>query len=111
MLGGGDRVPARRVHHDDAVLGGGRQIDVVDPDAGAADRLELGRPLDDRGRDLRLAADHDPLVETGVGEEILRRNPDPDIDVQGRIGLEFLDSDLRNLVCDENFVLWHGRDW
>ena len=39
VLGGGDRVAERRVHHHDARGGGGRDVDVVDADAGAADDL------------------------------------------------------------------------
>ena len=39
VLGGGDRVGLRRVGDDDALLGGGRDVDVVHADAGAADDL------------------------------------------------------------------------
>src|SRR5690606_14206721 len=44
VFGGGDRVAERSVHHHDAGGGGGRDVDVVDADAGAADDLQvLGR--------------------------------------------------------------------
>ena len=44
VLGGGDRVAEGRVHHDDALGGRGRDVDIVDADAGAADDLQvLGR--------------------------------------------------------------------
>ena len=44
VLGGGDRVRLRRVGDDDAALRRGRDVDVVDPGAGAADRPQAGRP-------------------------------------------------------------------
>ena len=43
VLGGGDDVGLRRVGDDDAALGGGGDVDVVDADAGAADRLQARR--------------------------------------------------------------------
>ena len=39
---GGDRIAERRVHHDDAALGGGRHVDIVDADAGPADDAQPG---------------------------------------------------------------------
>jgi hypothetical protein len=41
MLGGGDRIAERRVHHDDAASRGGRDVDIVDADPGAAYHLQL----------------------------------------------------------------------
>ena len=38
-----DGVPARRVHHHDALAGGGGHVDVIDADAGASDGSELAR--------------------------------------------------------------------
>ena len=55
------RVAARRVHHDDAALGRGLAVDVVDADAGAADDAQLGRRLDHAPRDLGRRA-HDERV-------------------------------------------------
>src|SRR5207247_4497193 len=40
VLGGGDVAPAGGVHDDDAVLGGGVDVDVVDADAGPADHAQ-----------------------------------------------------------------------
>ena len=40
VFGGGDRIAERRVHHDDALRGRGRDVDIVDADAGAADHLQ-----------------------------------------------------------------------
>jgi hypothetical protein len=50
QLGRRDRVARGRVHHDDAALGGGLDIDVVHADAGPADDLEQA------GRRQRTAA-------------------------------------------------------
>ena len=62
VLGGGDDVGLRRVGHDDAALGRGGDVDVVDAHAGAADGLQARRALDDVGRELRRRADEDPVV-------------------------------------------------
>ena len=45
VLGGRDRVAARRVHDHDPLAGRGRDVDVVDPHARADDRLEPGLVL------------------------------------------------------------------
>ena len=50
VLGGGDRIAERRVHHDDALGGRRRNVDVVDADAGAADHLQALRLLQDLRR-------------------------------------------------------------
>ena len=41
VLGGGDRIAEWRVHHDDAARRRGRNIDIVDADAGAADHFQV----------------------------------------------------------------------
>jgi len=43
VLGGGDVVAGGGVHHHHALLGRRVDVDVVDADAGAADRLEVVR--------------------------------------------------------------------
>ena len=50
VLGGGDDVGLRRVGDDDAALGGGGDVDVVDAHAGAADGLQARRAVDHVGR-------------------------------------------------------------
>ncbi len=62
VLGGGDRVAVRRVHHHDAARGGGAHVDVVDADAGAADHLEVGRRLQQFARHLGGGADRQPVI-------------------------------------------------
>ena len=63
VLGGGDVVAAGRVHHHDAALGRGRDVDVVDADAGAADDLQLAVPASMMSAvTLRAAADDQRVV-------------------------------------------------
>ena len=56
-LGDADAVGAGGVHDENAARGGGRHVDVVDAGAGARDHAQLRRGLDQRGGDLRRAAD------------------------------------------------------
>ena len=52
VLRGGDRIAERRVHHDDAARSRGRNVDIVDADAGAADHLQILGVLEDFCRHL-----------------------------------------------------------
>ncbi len=52
VLRGGDDVRLRRVGDDDPALGGRLDVDVVDPDAGAADDLEVVGAADQVGGQL-----------------------------------------------------------
>ena len=45
MFRGGNRVPARRVHDDDAAASGGFDINVIDSDAGAPNDAQTTRLL------------------------------------------------------------------
>ena len=72
MLGGGDRIAEGRVHDDDAAARGGRDIDIVDADAGAADDLEVGRRRDQLFRRLGGGADGEAvIVADDLGELFL----------------------------------------
>ena len=62
VLGGGDGIAERRVHHDHAGGGRGGNIDVVDADAGAADHFQLLRRLDHIGGDFGRGADGDAVI-------------------------------------------------
>ena len=57
VLGGGDGIAEGRVHHDDALGGGGRDVDIVDADAGAADHLQVLGRCEDLRRHLGGRAD------------------------------------------------------
>ena len=61
MLGSGDRIAERRIHHDDALGGGRGNVDVVDADAGASDHLEAFRPFQDLRRDLGRGTDRETV--------------------------------------------------
>ena len=62
MLGRGDRIAERRVHDDDAAARGGRDVDIVDADAGAADHLQPGRGVDQLLGDLGGRADGEAVI-------------------------------------------------
>ena len=65
MFGDGNSIAAGRVHHHDAALGGGVQIDVVDADAGASDDAQLGGLVHHGRIDKGRRADNDGV---GVGQ-------------------------------------------
>jgi hypothetical protein len=69
MLGSGDRIAERCVHHDDATRGGGRNLDIVDADAGAANDLELGCLLQQLGCRLGGGADGQTIIVANHGGE------------------------------------------
>ena len=104
VLGGGDRVAERGVHHDHALGAGGGDIDVVDPDPGAADDLEVGRGVEDRLGHLGRAADREPVILAdhrgelvgGLAGDLVHLDPALAEDLRG-LGVHF--------VADEDF--WH----
>jgi hypothetical protein len=57
MLSRSDDIPCRRVDDNDAVLGGGVYVDVVDTDAGARDDAEFVGGGEEGGRDPGFGAD------------------------------------------------------
>ena len=59
VLGGGDRVRLGRVGDDDPALGRGRDVDVVDAHARAADDAQVVGALDHLGVELGRGADQD----------------------------------------------------
>ena len=72
VFGGGDRIAERRVHHDHAARGGGRNIDIVDADAGAADDFQFLRVFEQFRRDLGGRADGKAVVVADdLGEFVL----------------------------------------
>ncbi len=73
MLGRRDGIAFRGVEDDDAALGGGFYVDVVDADAGPADDLEVLRGGDDVLGDFGLAAHNKCVVFGNEGDEFLRR--------------------------------------
>ena len=71
MLGRGDRIAEGRVHHDDALLGRRRNVDIVDADAGAADHLEILRRGDDLLGDLARRADGEAIILADDFEQLV----------------------------------------
>ena len=82
VLGGGDGVAARRVHDDDAALGGGLEVDVVHAGAGAGDDLEASGVGEGVGRDRGLAAHDEGLVAGERFPQFARREAGADIDLR-----------------------------
>ena len=106
VLGGGDRIAERRVHHDDAGGGRGRDIDIVDADAGAADDFQVLRGLDHIGGDLGRGADGDAVIFGDDLEQLVFRQAGLHIGLDAAL-LEDRDGGRRELVGDENFG--HGN--
>ena len=109
MLGGGDRIAEGRVHHDDALRGRRRHVDIVDADAGAADDAELRRGGEHLVADLGRRADGEAVIVADDGEELLLVLAEIGlvVDVDAAI-LEDLDGGLGELVGDENARGGHG---
>src|SRR5215470_2277190 len=111
MLGGRDRIAERRVHHDDALGGRSRNLDIVDADAGATDHLELRGLADDLRRRLGGGTDRKAvIVADDLGKLVL---------VLAEIWLEVdldaaIPKDLhgggRERVGNENFRFGHWSD-
>ena len=101
VLGGRDRIAERRVHHDDAARGRGRNVDVVDADAGAADDLQLRRPLEQLRGDLGRRADRKAVIVADDPGELVLVEPGLDVDLDAAL-LEDGDGGGRKLVGNEN---------
>ena len=97
VLGGGDDVRLRRVGDDDPALGRRGNVDVVHADAGPADHLELLRPLDQLGGDLRRRADDQRVV---LGDALGDVAVAADVDVE--VALEQFDAAGPDVLRDED---------
>src|SRR5665213_3060611 len=62
MLGGGNGIAERRVHHDDAARGGSRNVDIVDADAGTADNFQVLGLFENLGGYFSGRANGEPVV-------------------------------------------------
>ena len=99
MFGRGDRVAEGRVHDDDAATRGGRDIDIVDADAGAADDLQVGRRLDQLFGRLGGRADGEAIILADDLEQLFLVLAELrlEIDINAAI-LEDLDGSFRQRV-------------
>ena len=94
VLGGGNGVSRRGVHHDDPAACRCGLVDVVDADSGAADGAELVCGFDDFGGNRGLRADDKGIVISDIGEDFVFGAPELHIDVELGISLEFGDASI-----------------
>jgi hypothetical protein len=100
VLGGTDDVRRRGVHHHDATLGGGGDVDVVQADAGPRDHLQVRSRGQRLGVDLRGAADHD---RRRVGECRQQGRPIRPVDVADlHVGAQHLQDAGGQLFGDQD---------
>ena len=104
VLGGGDRIAERRVHHDDALGRRRRDIDIVDADAGAADDLQVLGLLQNFRRHLGGGADREAVIVADDGGELVLVLAEIglEIDLDAAI-LENLHGGGRKSIGDQNF--------
>ena len=97
-------LPNGRIHDDDALGGGGRDIDIVDADAGAADHLQVLGIGQNLRRHLGGRADGEAVViADDLGELVLvLAEIGLEIDLDAAI-LEDLHGGFGESVGDENF--------
>src|SRR5262249_22762248 len=101
-----DGIAERRVHDDDAARGCGRDVDIVDANAGAADYLEIPGPLKHLRRHFGRGTDGQPVIISDRGSEpfLVLAERRLKIDLDAAI-LENLHGSRRQRVRNKN--LWH----
>ena len=109
VLGGGDRIAKGGVHHHDPARRGCRNVDIVDPDAGAPDHAQIGGAVDQFGGRLGGRADGEPVIladdpgqAVGILAEIgleIRLDPAIAEDLHGGVGQLVGNQDLGHLTC------------
>ena len=100
VLGGGDRVRFRGVGDDDPAAGRGRDVDVVDAGAGAADHLQVLGQLDQLRRHLRRRADQDRVVAGDLLAQLLVGHLEAEVDVELRA--QQVDAGVGDLLLDQD---------
>src|SRR3990172_9378774 len=84
MLWRGDGVAGGSVHHHDAPLGGRLHVDVVHPNASAADDLKPTGGGDDLPRYLRFAADDEGVIATDRLPKLVSRKAGANVNLSAR---------------------------
>lgn len=79
MLRGGHTVGLGCVHDDNAALAGGSNVDIVDPDTGATDHLQVAPGLQHPGVDPGTAADDDGVVGRNGLHQLVLGKAGPDV--------------------------------
>ena len=100
MLGSGDGVADGRVDYGDAGPGSGVQVDVVHPDAGASDHLEITPGGNDGLRDLGFAAHHQGVIAGNGGDKFVGGKAA--LDVNGHVLFQQVDA-LRGYVVGNQY--------
>src|ERR1700722_17186804 len=101
MLGRGDRIAERGVHHDHAASGRSWNIDIVDADARAAHDFQLHRAFEQLGCDLGVGANGEPVIVANDLGELLLFETRFDVDLDAAL-LEDRDGGGGKLIGNEN---------
>src|ERR1700753_2330349 len=101
MLGRGDRIAERRVHHDHASSRGGWNVDVVDADARTADYFQFRRASKQLGRDFGVGTNGEPVIVANDLCELLLIESRFDVDLDAAL-LEDGDRGRGKLIGNEN---------
>ncbi len=104
--------PNGRIHDDDTAARGGRNIDIIDTDAGAADHLEVGSSRDQLLRHLGGGADGEAVIIADDLEQLflILAELRLEIDFDAAIA-EDLDGGFRQFVGYENARCHGGPPW
>ena len=97
----GDRIAEGRVHHHDPGGGGGRDVDVVDPDPGAADDLQIAGGGDDVLVRLGVGANDQAVVVADDLDQLVLGKSGPDISIDAALAEDF-DGGGAEAVGDKN---------
>jgi len=100
LLGRADDVGLGRVHDHHPPSCGGLDVDVIEPDAGARDDLQIGGSCEHLAGDLRGAADDQCVVRRDLGCEVARGEVEPLVDLEVRS--KQVDPLRRKRLCDED---------
>ena len=101
VLRGGDDVGLRGVGHHHAALGGGVHVDVVDPDTGATDHLEVGGPLEQAGVEPGGRANQQPVELADAPLELAAVPAVAQLDLEPGVAQE-LHARVADLLGDQN---------
>ena len=94
----------RCVHDHDAGPRRRRQVDVVHADPGTNDDLQALLAVEQFGRELRSAADDDPVRLLECLPHLLRRQPGPHIGFDLRVIVQQLQAGWRQVIGNQHAV-------